>query len=190
MSKHNTPIAAHRLPFRVCTASQHDATPALRFAKGVLSGVVPWRQARRFFACRLKRRLTEEGIIRHISSTDVSISRLDAIKMVSVGAHSRHCQAACVEFSAPALLTAAAASCPCLPHQVRAWSSQAGTGLHDELALSSQAGSDDASALAGTLGGSGGGAAPAVAEAAAAEAAAAADGNTAGLWEAMMQSDK
>jgi hypothetical protein len=54
-----------------------------RFAKGVLSGVVPWPQARRFFAWRLKRRLTEEGLIRHISSTDVSISRLDAISMVS-----------------------------------------------------------------------------------------------------------
>lgn len=53
-----------------------------RFAKGVLSGVVPWREARRFFAWRLKRRLTEEGLIRHISSTDVSISRLDAIAMV------------------------------------------------------------------------------------------------------------
>lgn len=53
-----------------------------RFAKGVLSGVVPWREARRFFAWRLKRRLTEEGLIRHISSTDVSISRLHAIAMV------------------------------------------------------------------------------------------------------------
>jgi hypothetical protein len=54
-----------------------------RFAKGVLSGVVPWREARRFFAWRLKRRLTEEGLIRHISSTDVSINRLDAVAMVS-----------------------------------------------------------------------------------------------------------
>jgi len=53
-----------------------------RFAKGVLAGVVPWREARRFFAWRLKRRLTEEGLIRHISSTDVSINRLDAIAMV------------------------------------------------------------------------------------------------------------
>ena len=53
-----------------------------RYAKGVLAGVVPWREARRFFAWRLKRRLTEEGLIRHISSTDVSINRLDAIKMV------------------------------------------------------------------------------------------------------------
>jgi hypothetical protein len=73
-------------------------------------------------------------------------------------------------------------------HQVRAWSSQAGTGLHDELALSSQAGSDDANAAAGALANSGG-AVPAVAEAAAAEAAAAADGNTDSLWEAMMRSD-
>lgn len=62
--------------------------PCCRFAKGVLSGVVPWREARRFFAWRLKRRLTEEGLIRHISSTDVSISRLDAIAMVSCKAYS------------------------------------------------------------------------------------------------------
>lgn len=68
---------------------------------------------------------------------------------------------------------------------MRAWASQAGTGLHDELALSSAAGSDDASPLSATLSGC----APAVAEAAAAAAAAAADGNTDSLWEAMMRSD-
>lgn len=48
----------------------------------MLAGVVPWREARCFFAWRLKRRLTEEGLIRHISSTDVSINRLDAIAKV------------------------------------------------------------------------------------------------------------
>jgi len=133
-------------------ADMHD-TPQRMFAKGVLAGVVPWREARRFFAWRLKRRLTEEGLIRHISSTDVSINRLDAIAMV------------------------------------RAWSSQAGTGLHDELALSSQAGSDDVAPLSRPLGSSGGGA-PAVAAAAAAEAAAAAAGDVKGLWEAMLESDK
>jgi hypothetical protein len=64
-------------PLRLCVCVH-----CCRFAKGVLAGVVPWREARRFFAWRLKRRLTEEGLIRHISSTDVSISRLDAIAMV------------------------------------------------------------------------------------------------------------
>lgn len=73
--------------------------------------------------------------------------------------------------------------------QVRAWSSQAGTGLHDELALSSQAGSDDAAAISSPLGSSNGGA-PAVAAAAAAEAAAAAAGDVESLWEAMLESDK
>jgi acetyl-CoA carboxylase / biotin carboxylase 1 len=63
-------------------ADMHD-TPARMFAKGVLAGVVPWREARRFFALRLKRRLTEEGLIRHVASTDVSISRHEAISMVS-----------------------------------------------------------------------------------------------------------
>jgi hypothetical protein len=185
-----------------------------RFAKGVLSGVVPWREARRFFAWRLKRRLTEEGLIRHISSTDVSISRLDAIAMVSC-AHggmplhlctgllllayscgqktptgSRSAQPA---FSGFASFAHRAAVCLtffllllcCL--QVRAWSSQAGTGLHDELALSSQAGSDD---VAPHRPSSSSGGAPAVATAAAAAAAAAAAGDVAKLWEAMLESDK
>jgi hypothetical protein len=69
-----------RLHSQACLR-QTCAAPC-RFAKGVLAGVVPWCEARRFFAWRLKRRLTEEGLIRHISSTDVSISRLDAIAMV------------------------------------------------------------------------------------------------------------
>lgn len=72
--------------------------------------------------------------------------------------------------------------------QVRAWSSQAGTGLHDELALSSQAGSDDVAPL--NRPSSSGGGAPAVATAAAAAAAAAAAGDVEKLWEAMLESDK
>ncbi|KAF6253758.1 carboxyl transferase domain-containing protein [Scenedesmus sp. NREL 46B-D3] len=62
-------------------ADMHD-TPQRMLAKGVLQGVVPWREARRFFAMRLKRRLTEEGLIRHVASTDVSISRRQALAMV------------------------------------------------------------------------------------------------------------
>jgi acetyl-CoA carboxylase/biotin carboxylase 1 len=62
-------------------ADMHD-TPQRMLAKGVLQGVVPWREARRFFAMRLKRRLTEEGLIRHVASTDVSISRRQALTMV------------------------------------------------------------------------------------------------------------
>jgi hypothetical protein len=80
-------------------------------------------------------------------------------------------------------------ACLMLLLQVRAWSSQAGTGLHDELALSSQAGSDDASAISRPLGSTNSGA-PAVAAAAAAEAAAAAAGDVDSLWEAMLESDK
>lgn len=73
--------------------------------------------------------------------------------------------------------------------QVRAWSSQAGTGLHDELALSSQAGCDDVAPPSRPLASSNGGA-PAIATAAAAEAAAAAAGDVERLWEAMLESDK
>lgn len=66
-------------------ADMHD-TPARMYAKGVLSGIVPWKEARRFFAARLRRRLTEEALVRHVASTDVSIRRDDAINLV----HSWH----------------------------------------------------------------------------------------------------
>lgn len=83
------------------------------------------------------------------------------------------------------------ACCACAAVQVRAWSSQAGTGLHDELALSSQAGSEDVAPLGRPLGSSNGGApAQPVATAAAAAAAAAAAGDVEKLWEAMLESDK
>jgi acetyl-CoA carboxylase/biotin carboxylase 1 len=60
----------------------HD-TPARMYAKGTLKGVVPWRDARAFFSTRLQRRLVEEALVRHVASTDVSISRHAAIAMVS-----------------------------------------------------------------------------------------------------------
>lgn len=178
--------------------------------------MVPWREARRFFAWRLKRRLTEEGLIRHISSTDVSISRLDAIAMVrgwslagqqDVCMHSRACGSygcawrarACSGFGGIArgfhatprqtLNLCCCALALLLLLQVRAWSSQAGTGLHDELALSSQAGCDDVAPPSRPLDSSSSGA-PAIATAAAAEAAAAAAGDVEKLWEAMLESDK
>jgi hypothetical protein len=77
-----------------------------------------------------------------------------------------------------------------LLQQVRAWSSQAGTGLHDELALSSQAGCDDVAPPSRPTDSSSSGGAPAIATAAAAEAAAAAAGDVEKLWEAMLESDK
>jgi acetyl-CoA carboxylase/biotin carboxylase 1 len=62
-------------------ADMHD-TPHRMYAKGVLQGIVPWREARGFFAARLKRRLTEEALVRHVITTDVSVSRRAAIRMV------------------------------------------------------------------------------------------------------------
>ncbi len=62
-------------------ADMHD-TPSRMFAKGVLSGVVPWREARAFFAARLKRRLTEEALARHVASTDMAVKRSKALSLV------------------------------------------------------------------------------------------------------------
>ncbi len=36
-------------------------------AKGMLRGIVPWRQARAFFVTRLRRRLAEEALVKHIA---------------------------------------------------------------------------------------------------------------------------
>lgn len=44
----------------------HDG-PVRMLAKGTLRGIVPWRQARAFFAARLRRRLTEEALVKHIA---------------------------------------------------------------------------------------------------------------------------
>ena len=49
-------------------AQMHDG-PVRMLAKGVLRGIVPWREARSFFAARLRRRLTEEALLKHIAGT-------------------------------------------------------------------------------------------------------------------------
>ncbi len=63
-------------------ADMHD-TPTRMFQKGVLDGVVPWNEARRFFAARLKRRLREAALVRHVALTDEAIKTPDAIAMVN-----------------------------------------------------------------------------------------------------------
>ena len=44
----------------------HDG-PVRMLAKGVLRGIVPWAGARAFFARRLRRRLAEEALLKHIA---------------------------------------------------------------------------------------------------------------------------
>ena len=44
----------------------HDG-PVRMLAKGMLRAIVPWRQSRAFFAARLRRRLTEEALLKHIA---------------------------------------------------------------------------------------------------------------------------
>ncbi|PRW58200.1 acetyl- carboxylase 1-like isoform A [Chlorella sorokiniana] len=62
-------------------AQMHDG-PVRMLAKGMLRGIVPWRQARAFFAARLRRRLTEEALIKHIAAADESISRHQALRLL------------------------------------------------------------------------------------------------------------
>lgn len=44
----------------------HDG-PVRMLAKGMLRAIVPWQQARRYFVARLRRRLTEEALLKHIA---------------------------------------------------------------------------------------------------------------------------
>lgn len=62
-------------------AQMHDG-PARMLAKRVLHGVVPWERSRTFFAARLRRRLTEEALLRHVAAADGSVSRADALRML------------------------------------------------------------------------------------------------------------
>lgn len=66
-------------------ADMHD-TPARMHAKGVLRGVVPWREARSFFAQRLKRRLAEAALVRQLALADNSIAHHEAVAMVGTWA--------------------------------------------------------------------------------------------------------
>jgi len=62
-------------------AQMHD-TPARMLAKGVLRGVVPWRTSRAFFAVRLRRRLAEAALKRHIASADGTVTREETVRML------------------------------------------------------------------------------------------------------------
>lgn len=62
-------------------AQMHD-TPVRMLAKGVLKGIIPWENSRKFFALRLKRRLAEEALYKHVASADASISLPTAKDMV------------------------------------------------------------------------------------------------------------
>jgi len=58
-------------------ADMHD-TPVRMVAKGVLRGIVPWRRARAFLALRLKRRLAEDELAKHVAAADSGLSRSQA----------------------------------------------------------------------------------------------------------------
>ncbi|KAL4525084.1 hypothetical protein Ndes2526A_g07171 [Nannochloris sp. 'desiccata'] len=62
-------------------AQMHD-TPQRMMAKGVLRGVVPWMESRAFFSARLRRRMAEEALLRHIKAADSEVSRENAVFML------------------------------------------------------------------------------------------------------------
>ncbi|EFN59405.1 hypothetical protein CHLNCDRAFT_56737 [Chlorella variabilis] len=62
-------------------AQMHDG-PVRMLAKGMLRGIVPWRQARAFFVARLRRRLTEEALLKHIAAADSGVSRQQALALL------------------------------------------------------------------------------------------------------------
>lgn len=62
-------------------AQMHDG-PVRMKAKGVLRDIVPWRQARRYFVARLRRRLTEEALLRHIAAADSGVRREHALSLL------------------------------------------------------------------------------------------------------------
>lgn len=62
-------------------AEMHDK-PTRMGEKGVMRGVVPWKHARSFFVQRLKRRLTEEVLTKHIESADETIVRPHSLNIL------------------------------------------------------------------------------------------------------------
>lgn len=62
-------------------AEMHD-TPQRMLAKGVIKRIVSWSDARVFFIKRLKRRLMEEELVKHIATADASITRSEGAKLL------------------------------------------------------------------------------------------------------------
>ena len=62
-------------------AQMHD-TPIRMLAKGVVRGIIPWENSRTFFSLRLRRRLAEESLLKHVSSADSSLTLAESKHMV------------------------------------------------------------------------------------------------------------
>ena len=93
-------------------ADMHD-TPVRMVAKGVLRGIVPWRRARAFLALRLKRRLAEDELAKHVAAADSALSRSSARSLLKSWCESSSSGVA--ELEAAAADTAPAASAASSP---------------------------------------------------------------------------
>lgn len=67
----------------VAFADMHD-TPVRMAAKGVLAGIVPWSGARAFLARRLRRRLAEDELAKHVAAADAGLG-VDAARALIKG---------------------------------------------------------------------------------------------------------
>lgn len=65
----------HAVALRFCEL--HD-TPGRMLEKGVISGIVPWKSSRTFFANRLRRRLAEARVGKHKLAVRKRTERFDA----------------------------------------------------------------------------------------------------------------
>lgn len=50
--------------------------------KRVLKAIVPWADARRVLATRLRRRLAEDAVRAHVASADPAVQRADALQLI------------------------------------------------------------------------------------------------------------
>lgn len=50
--------------------------------KGVLKAILPWEDARRVLAMRLRRRLAEDAVRAHVASADPTVQRSDALQLI------------------------------------------------------------------------------------------------------------
>lgn len=69
------------LQIALAFAQMHD-TPVRMLAKGVLRGIIPWKTSRGYFVGRLRRRLAESALVKHIASADDVVGREDALSML------------------------------------------------------------------------------------------------------------
>merc|ERR1719171_2921845 len=63
-------------------ADLHDR-PGRMKAKGVIREIVPWKRAREYFFWRVRRRLTQDALVKSLKEADSELSHADCLKMLA-----------------------------------------------------------------------------------------------------------